>query len=152
VELRTYGLHLLRIAVLAGLYLLLAESSDVSEIVVALASGVVANIAIEAVARHSPAKFSFEAGWLRSAIAMPARIVKDSILVLGAAPAVLRRRRPVGEFVQHNVRHKGAYPGSGGWRAWTIIDVSVAPNTYAVRIGERHYRMLIHRLVGSPDA
>ena len=149
--LRSYILHFIRVALLAGLYLLLAESLDASEILVAIGSALIALVAVEAVSRHSSAKFSFELGWLRSAIDLPIRIARDSMLVLASVPAALARPRPFGELHERGMRRKGEHPGSPAWRALTVIDISVAPNSYVVRIGERHYRMLIHQLVDSSD-
>ena len=150
--LRSYMFHLIRLAALAGLYLLLAESLDVSEILVAIGSAIVAIVAVEAVSRHSGADFLFELGWLRSALDLPIRIVRDSLVVLRATPAVLARRRGFGELHERSVRHKGEHPASPAWRAFTVIDISVAPNTYVVRMGERRYRMLIHQLVNSSNS
>jgi hypothetical protein len=151
VVLRSYIFHSIRVAALTGLYLLLAESLDASEILVAIGSALIALVAVEAVSRHRGAKFSFDPDWLRSAIDLPIRIVRDSMLVLASVPAALVRRRRFGELHERGVRHRGEHPGSPAWRAFTVIDISVAPNTFVVRIGERHYRMLIHQLVGSSD-
>lgn len=144
--------HLIGAAALASLYLLLAESTDLPEILVAIATAVIASIAMKSVARHSPGRFSLELAWLRSAINLPVRIVRDSLLVLGATPTVLMRRRALGKLEERSVRHRGEHPGSPGWRALAVIDVSIAPNTFAIRISERHYRMLIHQLVKSSRA
>jgi hypothetical protein len=45
-----------------------------------------------------------------------------------------------------SIDHAGDDPQIPGWRALEIADISIAPNTYVVRVGSRHHQMLIHQL------
>ena len=137
---------------LAGLYLFLAGTVDTVELtamLVCAATGTTLAIALEVVAKRNylplpPAK----------AIVRPILALLPELLVVGRellAVAVAGATRQRGGFVQQPFEPGGDEPRAAARRAITIIGVSLAPRTFAIR-GERTETLLTHGLPPKPPS
>ena len=137
---------------LAGLYLFLAGSIDAVEIIAMVfcaAVGTALATALEVVAKRNylprpPPR----------AIAMPMLALVPELLVVGrelVSVVVSGESRMRGAFVQQPFEPGGDDPRAAARRAITIIGVSLAPRTFAIR-GERTNQLLTHGLPPKPPS
>ena len=133
----------------AGIYLVLAESFGALELVAAGITGILVALLIAAISQHAEMHFRFRLSWLTELAPLPIQILKDSATILLALPQFLiTPRSPIGKFKFVPIEH-GAHPEDSaevaGWRAFTILGISIPPNTYVVRIEDT--RILVHQLL-----
>jgi hypothetical protein len=148
--------QLLTAAAFAGIYLLLAESLDRSELLAAFATGLVATFVLSSVSRAAQMHFRFRLRWLSEARRLPLQIVRDCFALILALPRLAMRQRQIlkatrlsrdpsgsnvrasfGRFITKPlppIQPPATAPESAGHRALAIINISVAPNTYVVEV------------------
>lgn len=140
-------------ALLAGVYLLLAQSLAALEIVAAAGSGILATLALLALLNTEPVSFSFGLRWPSGFLLVPYKVVHDSLLILGVLPGLLlHRREHVGAFQHKSSTAAGDSPEAAALRALSVIEISMPPNTYVAEVSASDGTETIHRLVGAHPA
>ncbi len=136
--------------VLSGLYLFLAGTVDAVEIiamVVCAAAGTALAVALETVAKRNYAPLPPPKAILRPfAALLPELLVVGRELVAVALHGAAAQR---GTFVRQPFEPGADDTRSSGRRALTIIGISLAPRTFAIR-GERTDTLLLHGLPPKP--
>ena len=131
---------------LFGLWMLLAGTLAVSEIVVGVVAAAIAATAVQVVLGQRLVRFRPDPRWLRRAWIIPWRaVVEFRLLVVALWRAVALRRRVIGRFRSVPFPVGGSDSRSAARRALFTVGASFAPNTYVVDFEED--RVLVHRLV-----
>ena len=131
---------------LFGLWMLLAGTLAVSEIVVGVVAAAIAATAVQVVLGQRLVRFRPDPRWLRRAWIIPWRaVVEFRLLVVALWRAVVLRRRVIGRFRSVPFPVGGSDSRSAARRALFTVGASFAPNTYVVDFEED--RVLVHRLV-----
>ena len=137
---------------LAGLYLFLAGTVDAVEVtamVVCAAAGTTLAIALEVVAKRN-----YEPLPPARAVTRPIVALLPELLVVGReliAVAVTGATHMRGAFVQQPFEPGVDEPRAAARRALTIIGLSLAPRTFAIR-GELTDKLLTHGLPPKPPS
>lgn len=135
-------------AVLYGLWLLLVESLAVPELLAGVPVAVLGVIAATTALQHEQRFIPALAAEAQRILRLPPAMVRDSVLVLGAALyAGMRRRRLAGAFREVPYRVGGDDPDAAGRRAVAIALQSFAPNTCVLGFDEQRDVMVVHQLV-----
>jgi multisubunit Na+/H+ antiporter MnhE subunit len=133
---------------LLGLWMLLAGSLVLSELVVGAAAATIATIAFEVVRRRGLVRFHPRARWLWRAWRLPFRVLAEAWIVSSALVAGLVRRRPVrGRFREMPFRAGGTDSRSSARRTLLTLAESLSANSYVVDLDSEDDTMLIHELV-----
>lgn len=134
-------------AFLAGLYLLLAQSLAILEVVAAAGCGVLGTLALRALLNSEPIRFSFSLRWSSAVVLLPPRVLRDSLLVFAALPGFLIHRRDhLGMFQEKSF---GDSPEEAARRALSVLETSMPPNTYVVDVSDLEDRQITHHLVST---
>ena len=132
--------------VLSGLYLFLAGTVDLVELVamaVCAAAGTALAIALEMVAKRNYAPLPPPRAIFKPlAVLLPELFIVGRELIRVALTGATGQR---GAFVQQPFTPGGDEPRAAARRAITIIGVSLAPRTFVIR-GERTDKLLLHSL------
>jgi hypothetical protein len=140
-------------AVLAGIYLLLAQSVAALEIIAAAGAGILGSFAVRALLKTEPVSFGFGLRWSRSVLLLPYQVFRDSLLVFGALPRLFFSwPRHVGAFHDEFPAAVGPSPEAATQRALSVLAISMPPNSYVVDVSGADGRERIHRLVGPRPA
>ena len=121
------------LALFAGFYFLLAQSFEVAEIAVAVASALLALVALEAVARLSPINYAIAADWRLMRAASPLRVVKAAVKVLALIPRAATAREPLGRFSEIPISLAGQGPTDAARLGLATWAISLAPDAYVTR-------------------
>jgi hypothetical protein len=131
---------------LFGLWMLLAGTLAVSEIVVGVVAAAVAATAVQVVLGQRLVRFRPDPRWFLRGWIIPWRAVLEfGLLVMALWRAVALRRRVIGRFRSVPFPVGGRDSRSAARRALFTVGASFAPNTYVVDFEEE--RVLVHRLV-----
>ena len=134
------------------LWLLLISAWVTEEAILGLFAAAVAATAAEAVREQGVAGFRPRARWLRRALPLPWRGLRESALVLTALMRQVTGRGPVrGSFRLVPVRLPDDPNEQTAKRALLTAGESFAPNSYVLAIDNRKRLMLKHELL-SEDA
>jgi hypothetical protein len=137
---------------LFGLWLLLAGTVAVPELVAGAVAATLALAGGEVIRRLGLVRFGARLSWLPRALRLPGRTVADFGLLLAALWRRAVLRRPVrGRFRAVPFRWGGTDPRSVGRRALATLVLSAPPNSYVVDCVRAENRIVIHELV-STDA
>ena len=140
-------------AVLAGIYLLLAQSVAALEIVAAAGAGILGSFAVRALLKTEPVRFGFGLRWSRSVLRLPYQVIRDSLLVIGALPRLLvHSPEHVGAFHDDSTAAAGHSPEAATRRALLVLEISMPPNSYILDISGTDGTERIHRLIGARSA
>lgn len=120
-------------ALFVGFYFLLAQSFDLAEISVCLASSLLATIALDAVAARSPIRYAVPARWTMMRAASPLRVLKGAAAVLALIPRAAMSSNPIGRFGELPIAIKNEGPTDAARLGLATWAVSLAPDTYVVR-------------------
>ena len=120
-------------ALLAGFYFLLAQSLDLAEISVCLASSLLVTLALDAVAARSPVRYAVAADWPMMSAASPLRVLKGAAAVLSLIPRAATASDPIGRFGEIPIKPDGEGPTDATRLGLATWAVSLAPDTYVVR-------------------
>lgn len=140
-------LHAARFAGFAVLYLSLTQSLELSEILTGVSSAIIATLAVGAFSSNSRLHFSFEMSWLKKTLTVPYCILRDSVLILWALTPWTRNIIGDGSFYEETPDELD----SPGLRAFETLRISIAPNSYVVKVDSDTGRTLIHQLVGRAE-
>jgi multisubunit Na+/H+ antiporter MnhE subunit len=133
---------------LFALWMLLAGTLALSEILVGMAAAAVAATAVEAVRRQGLVRFRPDPRWLLRAWRLPWRTVREFVsLSVALGRSLTARRRVSGRFVALPFRVGGNDSRSSARRAVLTFGASFAPNTYVVDFDRSEQRMLVHQLL-----
>jgi len=132
---------------LGVIYLLLAGHVEVWEIIAGLASGAIALVGVAAVMSTSRPSFESGARWLSQFRGVPAQIVHDCVIVLGALFVRIIHPRKRGVFYAKRFDTHSTVVK----RAIIITSASLAPNTFVVGIDDANKVILFHQLVVKPN-
>jgi hypothetical protein len=138
-------------AAFAGLWLLLAGTLSLEEVVAAAAGASVATTATALVARQRVVQLAPRLGWVVRAWRLPGRMVLEFGLLLVA----LRRRlagRPLGGTFRAVPFPGGRGRRAAARRALAAAAGSLAANAYVVGFDEDAGLMLVHELVPGPPS
>jgi multisubunit Na+/H+ antiporter MnhE subunit len=133
---------------LVGLWMLLAGSMVLSELVAGAAAAAIGAFAFEVVRRRGEVRFRPRARWLLRAWRLPVRVFSDAWKVSWALLVGLVRRRPVrGRFKVVPFRTGGTDPRSSARRTLVTVAASLSANAYVVDLDEENGTLLVHELV-----
>lgn len=136
-------------AALAFLYLLVSGVKDKSEIIAAVASGLLVAALFTVLARKSRAHYHLNAGSLPGLLLpIPVKVIKDTSLIVFSVGKWILRGVPIEGFI-HRVPYRPPQDGSSNTRIALITAVStLPPNT--IIIGYEKGEFIVHQLVGPP--
>ena len=134
--------------VLAGsLYLLLIDTTDLPELIVAAGAAMIAATGLELAREQRIAGESFRPGWLRRSYRVIARVPVDIALLSAIALRALVRPQPsFGRFRAVKFTAGGEDPLDSGRRGLALAIGSVAPNTIVVGVDPERQEILAHQL------
>jgi multisubunit Na+/H+ antiporter MnhE subunit len=134
-------------ALMFALWMLLAGTVALSEIVVGTLAAVVAATAVEVVSRQGLVRFRPDPRWLLRAWRLPGRALREfAVLTLALGRALSPRRRVRGRFVALPFPVGGNDSRSSARRAVFTLAASFPPNSYVVDFDRREGRVLVHQL------
>ena len=130
-----------------ALWMLLAGTLALSEVLVGTVSAAVAAMAVEAVRRQGLVRFRPDPRWLLRVWRLPGRALREFAgLTLALARSLSRRRRVRGRFVALPFPVGGNDRRSSARRAVFTLAASLPSNTYVVDFDRRERRVLVHQL------
>lgn len=133
---------------LLGLWLLLAGSLVVSELVAGAVAAGIGAFAFEVVRRRGLVRFHPRARWIARSWRLPFRVLAEAWMVSWALVSGLVRRRPVrGRFREVPFRARGTDPRSSARRTLVTLAGSLSANSYVVDLDTENDTLLIHELV-----
>jgi multisubunit Na+/H+ antiporter MnhE subunit len=134
-------------ALLFALWMLLAGTLAISEIVAGMVGAAIAAIAVEVVRRQRLARFRPDPRWLRYLWGVPWQTLKEFGLVMSTLwRAMVLRRRVGGRFVTLRFPVGGSDSRSAARRAVFTAGTSFAPNSYVVDFDRDEGVVLVHQL------
>jgi multisubunit Na+/H+ antiporter MnhE subunit len=136
---------------LFGLYLVLAATVTVEELLVSAAGAGIAVTVMMAVRSTSRYHFQLSAGWLRRFGQVPAEVVIDCAVVYRAILRRPRLRQGSGRFQSRSYEPGNEHPSARLRRALVTTAVSLAPNTLVIGVPETGDELLVHQLVPEPE-
>jgi multisubunit Na+/H+ antiporter MnhE subunit len=132
---------------LFALWMLLAGTVAISEIVVGVVGAAIAATAVEVVRRQRLVRFRPDPRWLRYLWRVPWQTLKEFGLVMWTLWRVMvLRRRARGRFVALRFPVGGSDSRSAARRAVFTAGASFAPNTYVVDFERDEGVVVVHQL------
>jgi multisubunit Na+/H+ antiporter MnhE subunit len=135
-------------ALLFTLWMLLAGTLALSEILAGSAAAAVAATAVEVVRRQGLVRFRPDPRWLLRAWGLPWKTIREFVaLMVALGRSLTGGRRVRGRFVALPFRAGGNDPRSSARRAVFALGASFAPNTYVVDFDRTDGEVLVHQLL-----
>jgi multisubunit Na+/H+ antiporter MnhE subunit len=135
---------------LLALWVLLTGTLDPVELITGALAAALGALTATLVKAEEVFRFDPKPSWLGRVVRLPARIIKDNLVVLGALLRHIFRGHPmVGAFRALEFEVEGDDSRSATRRALMAAAITMTPNTFVVGIDDDRNVILCHQLVPS---